>query len=531
MEVTTVNLVQGSPEWHEFRRGRLNASEASAVVGLSSYTTRTELLRIKKTGITPEVNEFTQRIFDLGHEYERKARSFAESIIGEELFPTTYGASLDGLKLGASLDGITMLGDVTWEHKSLNAKLREYLSAGRIPEEYHHQMEQGLMLSGAEKCLFMSSNGNIEDALYAWYYPNMELRELLIRGWKQFVIDLESFDPSVTEPEKIIGKTPEALPALRVEVTGMVTASNLSAFKVAAQNIFDSIKTDLQTDEDFADADATGKWLKQIEDRLEATKENALAQTSSIDELFRVIDGLKEEARQKRLNLEKSVKSRKEAIRSGLVSAVMKELQEHAHRLDDSLEKPWMPEVQGDWNSAVKGKKTVASIKNALDVELAQCKVKADMVRDRIYANRMLLKSGEHDLFFLFQHDFARIATMEPEAFSGVLLKRQQEENDRIAEQKRREEIAENARKAVELEKSKIAEALNPDPAMEQQTAQEPVAISKNIQQSQRPQPQPVSSAGEKLRAQIHDSIAEMSNFDLIQIMEFIAKINSQKAA
>ena len=47
----------------------------------------------------------------------------------------------------------------------------------------------------------------------------------------------------------------------------------------------------LDTDQDFADAEATVRWCGEVESRLAAAKEHALSQTSSIDILFKAIDG------------------------------------------------------------------------------------------------------------------------------------------------------------------------------------------------------------------------------------------------
>lgn len=66
----THNLVQGSEEWHAFRSTRFGASEASAMLGISPYKTRTDLLKEKATGVTPEVTAMTQVIFDRGHAVE-----------------------------------------------------------------------------------------------------------------------------------------------------------------------------------------------------------------------------------------------------------------------------------------------------------------------------------------------------------------------------------------------------------------------------------------------------------------------------
>lgn len=108
----------------------------------------------------------------------------------------------------------------------------------------------------------------------------------LVAGWKQFQADLLDFTPSEVVPEAV-GKTPESLPALRIEVTGMVTASNLEQFKAHSLAVFGLINTELETDQHFADAEKAVKWCGDVEERLEAAKQHALSQTESIDALFR----------------------------------------------------------------------------------------------------------------------------------------------------------------------------------------------------------------------------------------------------
>jgi len=84
------SLDQGSAEWHNFRANHFGASEAAAMLGLSKYQTRTELLTAKKTGVAPEVSEFTQSLFDKGHATEAAARAILEERLDEELYPTVY---------------------------------------------------------------------------------------------------------------------------------------------------------------------------------------------------------------------------------------------------------------------------------------------------------------------------------------------------------------------------------------------------------------------------------------------------------
>ena len=51
-----VNLVQGSPEWHAHRATHFNASDAPAMLGVSPYKTRAQLVREYATGVTADVD-------------------------------------------------------------------------------------------------------------------------------------------------------------------------------------------------------------------------------------------------------------------------------------------------------------------------------------------------------------------------------------------------------------------------------------------------------------------------------------------
>ena len=58
MNITITNRVthdcaQGSAEWHALRARHFTASEASAMLGVSKYQTRDELLHQKHTGLAP----------------------------------------------------------------------------------------------------------------------------------------------------------------------------------------------------------------------------------------------------------------------------------------------------------------------------------------------------------------------------------------------------------------------------------------------------------------------------------------------
>lgn len=294
------SLIQGTPEWHRHRATSRNASDASAVMGCSPYKTRAQLLDERATGIVPEVDAATQKRFDRGHAIEEAARPVAETMIGDDLYPI-IGTDDDGY-LSASFDGLTMDGKTAWECKTFNAGKAEEVAIGDIPEADFWQCVQQLYVSGAERLYYTLSDGTEEGSVHCHLTRDRaaDFFDDLLAGWKQFDEDLANHKPRQVETA-IVGAAPESLPAIHIELTGMVTASNLAEVREQALSVFRSINRDLQTDEDFANAEKTVKWCGEIEKKLDAAKEHALAQTASISELFSTLDQIKAEARETRL--------------------------------------------------------------------------------------------------------------------------------------------------------------------------------------------------------------------------------------
>lgn len=452
----THNLVQGSAAWLAYRTTHFNASDAPVMLGMSPYKTRSQLLHELHTGLVPEVDASTQSRFDAGHAAEASARPLAEEIIGEELYPVTGSEG----KLSASFDGLTMGESIVWEHKLMNATLADSLASGIIPEQYHPQLEQQLMVSGAENALFMASSSDGTAEAHAWYTSRPELRAAILQGWTQFAIDLENYTPTESDAP-VIGKTPETLPALRIEVTGMVTASNLAEYKAHALAVFAGINRDLVTDADFANAEKTVKWAGDVEDRLAAAKQHALSQTASIDELFRTIDDISTEARRVRLELDKLVKARKDSIRAEIVADGRNAMADHIAALNKRIGKPLMPNVLVDFGNAIKGKRTLDSMRDAVATELARVKIAANEMADTITLNLRALNEAP-ELAFLFA-DVAVLALKDPE-FVAMAIKnrisdhqakeaaRLESERTRIANEERiKAEAAATARANAEI--------------------------------------------------------------------------------
>ncbi|MDH0639062.1 YqaJ viral recombinase family protein [Pseudomonas sp. GD03860] len=393
------NVQQGTPEWHALRASYFTASEAPAMMGASKYQTRNDLLAMKKTGIVEEVTPQQQTVFDRGHATEELARPLVEEMLGEELYPIVGTSG----NLLASMDGATMLVDTLFEHKLWNQKVVAMIRAGDLDPHYYWQLEQQLLVSGAERVIFVCSDGTRDNFEHLEYRPVAGRREQLIAGWAQFEEDLGNFEVKEAKVEAI-GAAPDQLPALRIDVTGMVTASNLDAFKAHALGVIANINTELSTDKDFADADATVKWCGEVEAKLKAAKEHALSQTESIDVLFKAIDDIAAETRRKRLDLEKLVKARKDQVRADIVMDAAKALQVHIDQIDATLGgRIRMPKVLANFAEAIKGKKQVSSLKEAADAELARAKIEASRIGDLIRLNIASLNELARQHGFLFQ--------------------------------------------------------------------------------------------------------------------------------
>lgn len=476
----THDLIQGSPEWHAHRATHFNASDAPAMMGCSPYETRTQLIHRLKTGISKEVDAATQKRFDDGHRFEALARPLAEKIIGEDLYPVTGS---DG-ELSASFDGLTMAEDMGFEHKSLNADLRDVLPVKgmnegvMLPLMYRVQMEQQCMVAACECELFMASKWErvpefpeddprgwkLVEERHCWYESSQHLADDIAAGWRQLAEDLAAY-VAVEVIAAPVGRTPETLPALRVEVTGAVTASNLADYKTHALEVFGGINRDLKTDQDFADAEKAVKWCGDVEDRLAAAKQHALSQTESIDTLFRTIDDISAEARRVRLELDKLVKNRKEAIRGEIVADGIKGLGEHVAGLNARLGRPLMPSIGADFGGAIKGKKSLDSMRDAVSAELASAKIEATRIADQIAANlKTLAANSEHASLF---PDTAQLVLKAADDLAAVIV-------SRIATHKTTEEAKRQAEAAKVIVE---APAPAPAPAVIQLTPRaEPVA-------------------------------------------------------
>lgn len=474
--ITYEDMPQGSQEWHEHRRTHFNASDAPAMLGLSKYKSRTQLLHEHATGITKDIDQATQRLFDRGHRFEALARPLAEEIIGKKLYPVVGS---DG-NFSASFDGLTMCETINFEHKTLNAELRRIFAAGEpLPEMYTSQIEQQHMVSGAEKTLFMASEwddyGNLIEEHHCWCELDPAMRERILAGWSQFVQDLAEYVPAEVAVAPV-AETTEALPALSIQTSGAISIqSNLAIFGEKLGEFVQRINLNPETDQDFANAEAAVKVLVNAQAALESAEAQALAQASDVDAMRRTVAAYAKTARDTRLMLEKVIKSEKENRKTAIVTAARAAFQQHVQALESEIKPITLNVSAPDFGGAIKGLKTISSIQDKVDGALATGKIYADAQAKDVRDKLAWIKENSEGYTFLFADMQQIILVNGIEAFQAIVTQRidahNQAEKDRLEKEREKIRLEEEAKAAEKVKIEPPAAVTEPPVEVKQHAA------------------------------------------------------------
>ena len=408
MKTWIVDLPQGSDEWKAHRMSCFNASDLACAMGIDpNGRKRSDLVRMYAMGIEQEFSDYVLKyVIEPGHVIEEAARLIIEGRTGDMLYPVTVAGEIDGLKLSASLDGITADDSTTMECKRKNMELWASALNYIIPDCYKPQMEQGLMLSGATKCIFVVSDGTNDGTIEVIYLSDPDLRAKIMPTWHQFAADVAAYQHMEVAP-LVIAEAQMQLPAVNIRVDGAIKIiDNLDEFTVAAVAYTDQVKALIKKegkdDQDFVNLNAASKKLKDVEEILDADENRALSQIESVEVMRRKKAFVSDIIRQTRLLSEKAEKTEKENRRAQIVAVGKETLAEHIAALNNRLGKPYMPVIKEDFYGVIKGKKTISSIKEAVNNELLRCKIEASLIADKLQANLKTLVEMASDCKSLF---------------------------------------------------------------------------------------------------------------------------------
>lgn len=390
------------------------------MLGLSRKVKRTELLHMKHTGIAKEYSDWLQKnVLDKGHEVEALSRPIVERMIDDDLYPVTCSEG----KLSASCDGLTMSYAIAFEHKQWNAEYAEMVRNGILPEEHAPQCYQILLVTGAEKVIFVISDGTEENMVSMEVYPDQEWFDRIRAGWAQFEKDLAEYVP-VEIKEMPKAEVTIDLPALFVHAKGEITEHNMAAYGSALSVRLAEVRAiALVTDQDFSNAKAAAAYLRNQAKAVKAEKAKMLEQTVTIGEAVRMMDAWEKDLNATALQLEKDVEREDKAKKETMVLKAAAEFRAHVDALESETSTIKISVTQPDFAAAIKGKRSYASMQDAVDTALANGKVAADAIAKDIRGKLVWLSAMDDAHDFLFS-DIQQIINMPLAAFQAIVEKR-----------------------------------------------------------------------------------------------------------
>lgn len=477
----TLDLIQGSQEWRAKRQECYTASEASAMMGASKYQTRDQLLAAKSTGIAEEIDSAKQRLFQRGHDAEAINRPAVESLIGQELYPVTGFSEIEGLPLLASFDGITMDETIIFEHKLVSQNLIASIKNGELEPHYYWQLEQQLLVSGAEKAIFVCGDETGITATIE-YFPVPGRKEQLIAGWHQFSKDLETFTPKA-RAQKAIAQPVESLPAINYQIdfsNGISINSNLEVFKQAAQALVERSKELLVTDQDFENAKARVKQCESAEKNITSLIQRVLGELGDVNKFKEDMESIKEWIRQSRLNQDKQIKERLTTRKAEIIAAGRKAAEEYTARVNMNLGRVRLPAIVCDLEGAVYKKSSFASMESAVNDAVANFKIAADKWSAHLTQSLNIFDQAAEGYTELFR-DLQQLCEKDTDSLKAIVKVRIDEfkakEQERIEAEAKR--LA--AQKAAQEAAAQAAESAA-KVAAQAAAEQAPVAVISNVQ-------------------------------------------------
>lgn len=186
-----INLQQGSPEWEEFRKNKIGASDCPAIMGKNPFKSAFRLWE-EKCGKKVFVTDAMRR----GTELESKARGIYAEQLGAELTPVV-GQHDEHEWMIASLDGVSENMTTVIEIKCPNEEVFKKIEEGKIPEYYIWQIQHQLAVTEGLHVTLVAFNGT--RIVCHSIARDEEMIKKLIAEEQKFYMRMMNLDPP--EPE------------------------------------------------------------------------------------------------------------------------------------------------------------------------------------------------------------------------------------------------------------------------------------------------------------------------------------------
>ncbi len=181
------DIEQGTPEWHEWRKGVIGASEAVIVMGENRWKGRQQLVDEKLGRCEPFSGNAATRE---GNALEQPAREALEKKFGQSLFATIVQDATEPF-LAASLDAINKPNNQIFEIKCGFRTYEMIESYKEVPNYYIAQVQHMLMVTQMESLQFAAYRPSKPLITFEVFRNEVYIRELR-RKEKAFILELES---------------------------------------------------------------------------------------------------------------------------------------------------------------------------------------------------------------------------------------------------------------------------------------------------------------------------------------------------
>ena len=191
-----IDYEQGTPEWHDVRRGVITASEFSKIVTPTGKRSaqwekyQAELLAQWALGDDYHENTYENRAIERGRELEEEARAYYEFTTGNECKKVGFVFQDEAKTVGCSPDSLVG-DDGALEIKCPEAATHiQYLLEGR-GLKYYPQIQSSLWITGLMWWDFLSYYPGLPPVLER-IEPDMKLHEIYDNLIAEFLEELKS---------------------------------------------------------------------------------------------------------------------------------------------------------------------------------------------------------------------------------------------------------------------------------------------------------------------------------------------------
>jgi hypothetical protein len=225
---------------------------------------------------------------------------------------------------------------------------------------------------------------------------------------------------------------------LEIIATGIIERSNLDEFRDDALKFLGSIKTKLDTDEDFAAAKFDVKTCETVETRIANSWEDLINKIPAFANAKKVIFDLKAQITETRIALSKLVGSEEQRKKREITSGAKNRL--NGLLINSPVKHGFVPNISGI-DVAIKNKRLYSKMQEAVDEVVGEEELRLANMEADFSENTTAIETAESEWPGLFP-DKLNLALSAKETVTALIQGRVADHRFKVAEKERKEKEA-----------------------------------------------------------------------------------------